>query len=113
MQTIQQQTSDTREQYLKKALRYCRKVYNERRATDRCHCSHSAAYAMRRTEEKFTDLGTFGVEGSCFSGSFTAGISYLNMGETYEPTICFRSDTERFWVGSWGDFAEANPDKFE
>lgn len=112
---IPQSSTITRQAYLTKALRYCRKEYNRLREDNQfCHhCSFDATEAMELTEKRFPDLGTFGVEGSCFKDSYTSGLSYLNSGDTYEVTILFRSDRERFWVGSWGDFVERHPKLFD
>lgn len=103
-------TEQQRLQYLKRAMRYCRKQYNQLRAEPYSpHCSHDAAKAMQATESKFPDLGTFGVEGFCFTDSFNNGLSYLNTGDMYEITISFRSDTEQFRILCVGDFIENNP----
>jgi hypothetical protein len=32
---------------------------------------------------------------------------YVNLGDTYDTTICYDPDEEEFIVGSWGDFIEA------
>ncbi len=107
MKKIEMLVGEDRLSYLRKALRYCRKEYNKIRSEETCHCSHSAVKAMKRTEEKYVDLGTFGTEGFCWT--HTAGFNYLNTGETYCLTICFRSDHERFTIDSYGDFVERNP----
>lgn len=31
---------------------------------------------------------------------------YVNLGDTYDTTVCFDPDEEDFFVGSWGDFIE-------
>ncbi len=31
---------------------------------------------------------------------------YVNMGDTYDTTICYDTEEEEFFVGSWGDFVE-------
>lgn len=31
---------------------------------------------------------------------------YVNLGDTYDKTICYDTDEEDFIVGSWGDFIE-------
>ena len=48
---------------------------------------------------------TFGVEGFMFDpgSQKSCGISYLNTGDSYSPTILFNSDTEKFFIGCWGD----------
>jgi len=114
---VQQETGQTRLDYLKKAMRYCRKQYNKLRELDvdfaYSHCNFAASKAMERTEERYSDIGTYGVEGMVYAGPFTYGLSYLNTGETYDLTILFDSRRERFFIGSWGDFVEANPSLFE
>ena len=32
---------------------------------------------------------------------------YVNLGETYETTICYDTEADEFFIGSWGDFVEA------
>lgn len=100
MKTIQQQSTETREAYLRKALRYCKKQFAAHCELDPyCHQSHNVAAAMRDTEERYSDLGTFGVEGST-----QPDIQYLNSGDSYESTIVFWRG--RFRVCCWGDIAE-------
>lgn len=111
IKTIPIKPGQTREQYLRAAMRYCRKQYNKLREATQFphHCSHDASRAMEATERKYIDLGTSGVEGFTFNGSYTSGLQYLNTGETYEQTITFRSDAEQFRITSYGDFIENNP----
>ena len=40
------------------------------------------------------------------------GIDYVNMGETYAPTLMFDYEKGRFIVGSWGDLVERQPRRF-
>jgi len=40
------------------------------------------------------------------------GVHYVNMGETYAPTVYFDYRAERFHVGSWGDLVEAQSHRF-
>jgi hypothetical protein len=41
------------------------------------------------------------------------GISYVNMGDTYDTTLLFDHKTGRFSVGAWGDVVERQPRRFE
>lgn len=114
MKTRKQRTDETRQQYLKAARKYCREQYNRLKEFDypyNCHVSFYACDAMARTEKRFVDLGTFGTEGFC-NDVGTKGITYLNTGDSYEPTILFDSDKERFFVASWGDIVENRIDTF-
>jgi hypothetical protein len=104
-------TNETRPQYLQRVRRWIKRQYDKRRETERCHCSHTASAVMMEAQKRFSDLGTFGVEGFCFEPDDmrTGGLSYLNTGDTYELTICFNSDSRRFFLSSWGDIAERYP----
>ncbi len=54
-------------------------------------------------------FGTFGVEAFNSRESRMHAIAeYLNVGDTYAPTILFRHDSGSFRISSWGDFFEAN-----
>jgi hypothetical protein len=67
------------------------------------HPSHAASEAIRRAGERFK-IG-YGVEGFCWNNG-EDGITYLNMGDTYEYTVLFDSRTGRFSTGCWGDVVE-------
>jgi hypothetical protein len=32
---------------------------------------------------------------------------YVNLGDTYDTTLCYSTEDNEFFVGSWGDFVEA------
>ena len=40
------------------------------------------------------------------------GLEYVNMGETYAPTILYDCLRKRFICGSWGDIVESAPTRF-
>src|SRR6266571_8032193 len=40
------------------------------------------------------------------------GLEYVNMGETYTPTILYDCLTNRFICASWGDIVESEPKRF-
>ena len=40
------------------------------------------------------------------------GLSYVNMGDTYDTTLLYDHKTGRFSVGSWGDIVEKQPARF-
>lgn len=94
--------------YLKRALAFCRKEFKRRRQNEHCHNSHTASDVMAEAERLFPDLGTFGIEGFC-DDIGNNGISYLNTGDTYAPTILFRSNSGRFSIGDWGTIVENAP----
>ena len=106
--TIQQQTTQSRAAYLQNARRYAKRQFDKLRISAEyrhCHESHAVNQALLLTEQKYVDLGTFGVEGCTTDyGQDAFTIQYLNSGETYEPTICYYKG--RFVVSSWGDIAE-------
>ena len=107
MATILMKPGETRLQYLRKARRYARYRYGIHRHGEHAHCHYSFAVraALEDTERRFTDTGTFGVEGDCAAnGDDHITIDYLNSGDTYALTICFWHG--RFIVSSWGDLVE-------
>jgi hypothetical protein len=58
-------------------------------------------------------LETFGVEG--FSGRSVYGhdgLSYLNTGDTYTPTVIYDYKSGTWKITSWGDMVEAYPSRF-
>ena len=71
------------------------------------HPSHAAAEAIRLAGEHF-NLG-HGSEGFCDQSNGRHGITYLTMGDTYDTTIVFRSESERFEVSDIGTIIEAAP----
>ena len=40
----------------------------------------------------------------------TYGVEYVNRGDTYKLTFCYDHNKERFYISSWGDIVERNPD---
>jgi hypothetical protein len=96
---------ESRLDYLKRVAKWCREQYKRQRQTESCHPSHTADEVMRDAEKRFTDLGTFGVEGWC-DDCGRGGWQYLNAGDPYSLTLLFSSKSERFSVGCWGDIAE-------
>jgi len=96
----QQKPGESRESYVKAAARYARSQYN-RLCTDpeyiHGHDSHIVARALELTESRFTDLGTFGVEG-------LGHLSYLNAGDTYDLTVV--NWRGRFIATTYGDIVE-------
>ena len=107
-------TTETREQYLLKALQYCNnRLVHHNKLDPYCHVSHNVARAMKDTEECYIDLGTFGVEGDCESnGEGRIDIQYLNTGDSYENTIVYYCDQliianwDQLIIANWGDIVE-------
>lgn len=108
MKTIEQTVGQSREAYLRKAIRFARQKFNDLSTSpDYRHCHESFALrdALLQTEKKFPDLGTFGVEYTpAGSNRRSPAITYLNAGDTYESTILYIRG--RFRVGTWGDVVE-------
>ncbi len=78
-----------------------------------------AVYEWSKVEkpEKFLDkmnhiLGGFGVEYIQHPRETSLGLAYINMGDTYEDTIMYDYYTDRFLVGSWGDWVEMRERRF-
>lgn len=88
-----------------KARRFASEWYRKNKTDYRWagHPSHAASEAIRLAGEKF-GIG-YGPEGFCWDNG-RDGITYLNMGDTYEYTVLFDSRSERFSTGCWGDVVE-------
>ena len=39
-------------------------------------------------------------------------VAYVNMGDTYNTTLMFDHEKNRFLIGSWGDIVESQPRRF-
>jgi hypothetical protein len=99
---------ETRQAYLQAARRYARARYHFHRNGEHryCHRSFAVEAALKDTERRFSDLGTFGVEGDCReNGEGHITLQYLNTGDSYAATICYWRG--RFVVTSWGDIVES------
>ena len=90
--------------------RHVRKRYNQRLALG----SHAGTWedaataALRYANAEFdAELGgSYGVE-------FTAGLYYINVGDTYKATIIFDTKSRKFYSMSLGDFIEWQHVRFE
>lgn len=57
-------------------------------------------------------LDGHGVEGIQGEGAYVDKywrdtiLLYVNLGDTYDTTICYDTEAEAFFIGSWGDFYE-------
>lgn len=102
---VPMKVGESREKYFRRAAKWCRERYTHKRLFTSCHPSHTAAEVMKECEKRFTDLGTFGVEGWCDDFG-RDGWEYLNTGDAYEITIVFNSKIQKFFVRCWGDIAE-------
>ena len=96
--------------------RRIRRAYNLQRLTDDRHCSFTADDVLNRFASDFehvTGHMTHGTEGfafgsleRCESRSWRHGITYLNTGDPYTLTVLFDSQTEQFYITSYGDYVE-------
>jgi len=89
----QQQAGESDHDYTRAAARYAREQFARLRDTPDyryCHQSFAVAEALRLTEGRFVDLGTFGEEGDCEgNGEGHIDIQYLNAGDTYALTVIY------------------------
>lgn len=53
-------------------------------------------------------IGGYGTEFIVPRNSARAHLAYINMGDTYDATVCFDYRRQRFFIGSWGDWVERN-----
>ena len=93
------------EKTLQKARRLARIKYNELIEGEYAyyHPSHAADIALQYAADK-AGLPHFGVEGMCELNGDPCDLQHINMGDTYDLTVCFYGG--RFLVSSWGDIVE-------
>jgi hypothetical protein len=36
-------------------------------------------------------------------------LEYVNMGDTYNITLCYERNKDNFFIGTWGDYVERHP----
>ena len=89
----------------KETARVARKLYRERIGNHQGHASFLASEVLEEAAEA-TGFEHYGVEGFCDSVG-QHGVSYLNRGDPYEQTVIFRTRSERFSVGCWGNHPHA------
>lgn len=105
---IRQKEKQTRQQYLRLAANFARKIFAKLRQLPEYRHSHES-FALRDSllcaERQYVDCGTFGV-GHIAEGSNrrSPSIEYLNTGDPYELTVLYING--RFRVGCWGDIVE-------
>jgi hypothetical protein len=51
-------------------------------------------------------LQGYGCEAIWGDDPYWPAVEYVNMGDTYTPTICFLRDADRFVLSCWGDIVE-------
>ena len=61
-------------------------------------------------------MGGYGVVALTDNGWDThycnCGVLYVNMGDTYCPTVCYDTRKNHWMISSWGDLVENNPRRF-
>ena len=103
-----QESTAKRREYVERAARFARKVFNRLSESDdysHSHDSFAVRDALLATEFFFPDLGTFGAEyireGK---NSRSPAIDYLNTGDSYGLTVLYVKG--QFRAGNWGDYVE-------
>ncbi len=95
---------------LQRARKFARGAFDKLRQDggmfEHSHESFAAEKALEMTVKRFPEIfAGCTVEGDCAgNGEGHLTVQYINMGDTYDLTICFHE--ERFVVSSWGDIAE-------
>ena len=41
------------------------------------------------------------------------GVEYINLGETYQATLCYDRNKGKWMIAAWGDIVESDPQRFE
>jgi hypothetical protein len=78
-----------------------------------CHWEPSAIEQIMAALNELTNA--YGVESIfCEGGSITQpALEYLNQGDTRNATILRNPETDRIWVGCWGDVVERWPSNYD
>ena len=73
----------------------------------RCYNPPTHHECMMRALNEIADA--YGVEAVFLEGRMTPAFEYLNVGDSYTPTIIYNSKTRRFRVSCLADVIERNP----
>lgn len=70
--------------------------------------------AMDLFNEEVEGFGVEGIRGDYWVDSFYGDIValYVNMGDTYNGTLLYETETGRFMLTTWGDWVEKNQRKY-
>lgn len=70
--------------------------------------------AMRLADRLMEASGVEAIEGEDWIDGFYGNIvaTYVNTGDTYNPTLLHESKTGRFILTSWGDWVERNEKRY-
>jgi len=78
---------------------------------DDCHHKpHWSAVIISALCEVLEGFGTetLGERQFTFRYKYDCAYEYVNMGDTYTPTICFSVDDQKFFISDWGSIVENN-----
>jgi hypothetical protein len=63
---------------------------------------------LEAVNEVMEGFGTESIRGSGWDRYWTdTAFVYINLGDTYTRTICYRPEMDRFYLCSWGDMVES------
>lgn len=70
--------------------------------------------ALEHADHILRGSGVEAIEGDYYVGGYYGNtvLLYVNMGDTYQPTLYFNTVSGTFNVGSWGDWVEANQRRY-
>lgn len=84
--------------------KWCAQCYNEPSYDEKVMCALNEVLEGFGVEVIDTENARKPIYVNSFYRYFTH--EYINMGDTYTPTIIRNCDSGRFMVGTWGDIAE-------
>jgi hypothetical protein len=74
----------------------------------------SVEQAMDRIDEILHGYGVESIRGNTWDGFWTDCIAlYVNMGDTYTPTVLYDVNKDVFVVTDWGTWVEINQDRYD
>lgn len=69
-------------------------------------CYHTPTYHERFACAINEALGGYGVEAIFRDGASWPDVEYINLGDTYTPTLVYLASTRKWRVACWGDIVE-------
>jgi hypothetical protein len=84
-----------------------------RLAMERAHNHRTTDRALDEINELLHGYGVESIRDNEYDRYYgDIGLLYVNMGDTYAPTIIYDTRQERFLVASWGDIVEGDQKRF-
>jgi len=85
-----------------------------RAAIENAHTHEQVDKALDSINQLLHGYGVEAIRGKFIDNYYQdINLLYVNLGDTYIPTIIYDTKKERFLVCSWGDIVESQPKQFD